>query len=106
MHDSLYSRELLISNKDNGYRDIIASIDLSTYRRLPWESNIPFFLVSFLDPETKEPLFACPRGTLFKAVQKAEARSLDCFAGVEYEVSFFLMLLLKALIKFFSVLSI
>ncbi|THH07300.1 hypothetical protein EW145_g3481 [Phellinidium pouzarii] len=85
MHDQVYSRELLISNKSNGYRDVIASIDLMTYRRIPWEGNVPFFLVSFLDPETKEPLCACPRNTLRKAVKKAEAKGWDCFAGVEYE---------------------
>ena len=86
MHDQVYSRELLISNKDNGYRDVIASIDLSTYRRIPWEGNVPFFLVSFLDPDTKEPLSVCPGSTLAKAVKKAEKKGWDCFAGVEFEV--------------------
>ena len=86
MHDQVYSRELLISNKDNGYRDVIASIDLSTYRRIPWEGNVPFFLVSFLDPDTKEPLSVCPRSTLANAVKKAGKRGWDCFAGVEFEV--------------------
>ncbi|KAI5124576.1 hypothetical protein M0805_003095 [Coniferiporia weirii] len=85
IHDQVYSHELLISNKNNGYRDIIASIDLSTYRRIPWEGNIPFFLVSFLDPDTKEPLCVCPRNTLWKVVKKAETKGWDCFAGVEYE---------------------
>ncbi|KAG6887064.1 hypothetical protein C0995_001947 [Termitomyces sp. Mi166 len=62
IHDAVYTRELLISNKQNGYRDVIASIDLSTYRRIPWENNVPFFLVSFLDPDTKQPLSVDPRG--------------------------------------------
>ena len=88
MHDELYSRELLISNKENGYRDLIARIDLTTYRRLPWEQNIPFFLVSLLDPETREPICACPRGTLLKAVRKAEAKGWDCFAGVRFDSRF------------------
>jgi glutamine synthetase len=86
MHDQVYSRELLISNKDNGYRDILAKIDLSTYRTLPWEGGIPFFLVSFLDPDTKEPICACPRSTVQKAVEKMKTMGWDCFAGVEYEV--------------------
>ena len=29
-----------------GYTDIEANIDLSTFRRIPWEDNIPFFLVT------------------------------------------------------------
>ncbi|THU85647.1 glutamine synthetase/guanido kinase [Dendrothele bispora CBS 962.96] len=85
MHDSVYSRELLISNKANGYRDIIASIDLSTYRRIPWEDNVPFFLVSFLDPETKEPLVVDPRGILRITAERAAAKGLNCIAGAEYE---------------------
>ncbi|OBZ69240.1 Type-1 glutamine synthetase 2 [Grifola frondosa] len=85
MHDSVYSRELLISNRANGYRDIIASIDLSTYRRIPWENNVPFFLVSFLDPDSKEPICADPRGVLRKTVETAQARGWQCFAGCEYE---------------------
>ncbi|KAF7338157.1 Gln-synt-C domain-containing protein [Mycena venus] len=85
MHDAVYSRELLISNKGNGYRDIIASIDLSTYRRIPWENNVPFFLVSFLDPETKEPLVVDPRGIMKITTERAAAVGRQCFAGVEYE---------------------
>lgn len=86
MHDQMYSKELLISNRANGYRDLIASIDLSTYRRIPWENNVPFFLLTFLDPDTREPICSCPRGTLTKAVALAESRQLKCLAGVEYEV--------------------
>ncbi|KAJ7174009.1 hypothetical protein C8R43DRAFT_1057990 [Mycena crocata] len=85
IHDAVYSRELLISNKANGYRDIIASIDLSTYRRIPWENNVPFFLVSFLDPDTKEPLVVDPRGIMGITVARAGEKGRQCFAGVEYE---------------------
>jgi glutamine synthetase len=89
MHDTMYSRELLISNRANGYRDVLASIDLSTFRRIPWEGNVPFFLVSFFDPETKEPICVDPRGVLKRATEIAAARGLECFAGCEYEVSTF-----------------
>lgn len=47
---------------------------------------MPFFLVSFLDPDSKEPICACPRGVLKKAVENAEKSGFQCFAGVEYEV--------------------
>jgi glutamine synthetase len=86
MHDQMYSRELLVSNRSNGYRDVIAVVDLSTFRRIPWENNVPFFLVSFIDPDTKEPLFACPRMTLNKALKMAETFGWECMAGAEYEV--------------------
>ena len=84
----MYSRELLISNAANGYRDVIATIDLSTYRRIPWENNVPFFLVSFLDPDTKQPLSVCPRQTLRKALLQADSKNWECVAGMEFEVCF------------------
>ncbi|CEL51574.1 glutamine synthetase [Rhizoctonia solani AG-1 IB] len=85
MHDLVYTKELLVSNRANGYRDILARIDLSTYRRISWEANVPFFLLSFLDPETHEPIPVCPRGTLTKAIKSAESSGWEPIAGVEYE---------------------
>jgi len=86
IHDTVYSKELLISNKANGYRDVTAVIDLSSFRRIPWEDNVPFFLVFFLDPETKGPLSVDPRGVLQVATERASQAGYDCFSGVEYEV--------------------
>ena len=87
IHDATYSKELLISNRANGYRDLLAAIDLSTYRRIPWENNVPFFLVSFLDPDTKQPICADPRGVLKRVVDRAASKDWQCYAGCEYEVS-------------------
>ncbi|KAI9769001.1 MAG: hypothetical protein M1840_004597 [Geoglossum simile] len=84
MHDLTYYRELKISNKENGYRDIIAVPDLSSFRRIPWEDNVPFFLVSFFEPEGGR-VSACPRGLLKTAVEKLEAQGLHAMAGAEYE---------------------
>ena len=89
MHDMVYSRELGISNKQNGYRDVLAKIDLSTFRRIPWDNNVPFFLVSYLDPVTQVPLYADPRGVLRTACEQAAAHNFSCMAGVEYEVCVF-----------------
>jgi glutamine synthetase len=86
IHDQLYSRELLVSNRNNGYRDLLARVDLTTYRRIPWEFNVPFFLVSFFDPVTKESLSVCPRGTLAKVMADAAQNGWQCMAGAEYEV--------------------
>lgn len=81
MHDRTYFRELKISNKENGYRDILAKPDLSSFRRIPWENNVPFFLVSFYDPDTREPLLACPRGLLNEALRKPAAKGYRAMAG-------------------------
>ena len=80
-HDQTYYKELTISNKENGYRDLLAIPDLSSFRRIPWENNVPFFLVSFLDPDTREPVCACPRGLLKNAAAKAEAAGYRAMAG-------------------------
>lgn len=81
MHDATYFRELKISNKDNGYRDLIAVADLKSFRRIPWENNVPFFLISFFDPDTNEPVSACPRGLLNTQLEKLKARGYGAMAG-------------------------
>ena len=47
MHDVLYAEEGPISSEKDGYGDFIAEVDLSSFRRLPFEDNIPFFLLKF-----------------------------------------------------------
>lgn len=86
MHDQTYFRELKISNAQNGYHDLIAIPDLQTFRRIPWEDNVPFFLVSFFDPDTQKPISACPRGLLKTQVDKLEKSGMGAMAGGELEV--------------------
>ncbi|KXN91501.1 Type-1 glutamine synthetase 2 [Leucoagaricus sp. SymC.cos] len=86
MHDQVYSQELLISNKRNGYRDLLAWIDLTTYRRIPWENHVPFFLVTFRDPDSKAALAVDPRGVVARAEKRAiQELGYLPYAGVEYE---------------------
>ena len=81
MHDQTYAQELGVSNAANGYRDMLAIPDLSSFRRVPWENNVPFFLVSFFDPETKEPIAACPRGLLRTQLQLLKDHGYGAMAG-------------------------
>jgi glutamine synthetase len=81
MHDQTYFKELKISNAENGYHDLIAVPDLSSFRRIPWENNVPFFMVSFFDPDTRRPVSACPRGLLKTALQKVKANGFSALAG-------------------------
>jgi glutamine synthetase len=55
-----------------GYPDSDAFIDLNTFRGIPWENDLPFFLADFSNSEGKG-LPVCPR-SLLKTIQK---RSLD-----------------------------
>lgn len=83
MHDQTYFKELSISNKENGYRDLIAVPDLSSFRRIPWEDNVPFFLISFVDPDTKSSLSVCPRSLLKRNVDRLRENGYGAMAGGE-----------------------
>ena len=83
MHDKTYFKELKISNAENGYRDLIAVPDMSSFRRIPWEDNVPFFLVSFMDPDTGGPVSACSRGLLKTVADKLERKGMWAMAGGE-----------------------
>ncbi|ERS96886.1 hypothetical protein HMPREF1624_06212 [Sporothrix schenckii ATCC 58251] len=90
MHDQTYFQELKVSNKENGYRDLLAVPDLNTFRRIPWEDNVPFVLLRFFDPDSKEPICACPRGLLQTQVDKISSQGYGAMAGAEYEFFHFL----------------
>ena len=51
-----------------GYPDATAMIDMETFREVPWEDNLPFFLADFGD-ENGKGLAVCPR-TLLKRITK------------------------------------
>ncbi|KAG0281720.1 hypothetical protein BGZ95_011638, partial [Linnemannia exigua] len=85
MHDKTYPEELTVSNAANGYRDIIAIPDMSTFRRIPWEDNIPFFLLSFYEPNTREPLAVCPRGLLKRVTDELATHGWEAMCGAEFE---------------------
>ena len=46
-----------------GYPDTPARIDLTTFRKIPWENNVPFFLGEMVDKKGK-PSPVCPRQLL------------------------------------------
>lgn len=86
MHDQTYFRELKVSNKENGYRDLIAEVDLSSFRRIPWEDNVPFFLCSFREPDGTS-LSACPRSLLERVCDKIEKAGMGALAGGDFILS-------------------
>lgn len=53
-----------ITGWHTGYPDVQAKIDILTFRRIPWENQLPFFLADF---DNESGLDVCPR-TLFKKV--------------------------------------
>ena len=83
MHDQTYFKELKISNKENGYHDMVAKIDLSSFRRIPWEDNVPFFLLRFHDPDDGSSICADPRGLIATAAGKLREKGIEAMAGGE-----------------------
>lgn len=53
-----------------GYPDAKASIDLQTFRQIPWEHDLPFFLAEFKEGN-KPALEVCPRSLLRKIRQQS-----------------------------------
>ena len=86
VHDKSYNSELLVSNSGNGWRDLTAKVDLSTFRRLPWERNLPFFLVNFIVPEDGSKLSADPRSLLNDVLEKGKKLGYKALSGAEFEV--------------------
>lgn len=83
MHDAPYKKELKISTLANGYRDLLARIDLSSYRRTPSTPSLPFFLITFIDPETDSTLSVCPRGVLERVTDELKKDGFEAYAGAE-----------------------
>lgn len=67
-----------------GYPDALARIDLNTYRKIPWENGVPFFLGDFEGGQGK-PLDICPRSLLKKVLARAEKAGYRASTGMEFE---------------------
>lgn len=67
-----------------GYPDAKARIDLSTFRRIPWENNVPFFLGDF----SKDPKYEagiCPRSLLKRVAAQCESMGFTPLFSQEFE---------------------
>lgn len=73
-----------ITGWHTGYPDALASIDLQTFRRIPWDNNIPFFLSDF--SHEKSNLHAiCPRTLLKRVREKAGKAGYLPYFSQEFE---------------------
>ena len=67
-----------------GYPDAKACIDLGTFRKIPWENDVPFFLGDFID-EKNEALSVCPRRLLKKIIDQADKAGFAAYFSQEFE---------------------
>lgn len=85
MHDKLYEGGVDCSAKDGTYADFTAIPDLSSFRRLPWEDDVPFFLLTF--HSEGKPVAACPRGLLKGLTERFATKGYKALAGGESRVT-------------------
>src|SRR6195952_189610 len=67
-----------------GYPDQPCRIDLSTFRTVPWEDNIPFFLGDFSKVDGND-LPACPRSLLRRIAKECESMGYHPEFAQEFE---------------------
>jgi len=83
--DSLYDNTKEIG-WHMGYADLPCSVDLNTYRKIPWENDLPFFLLDFTHPEKGKDLEVCPRVLLKKVNNNLQTElQLSAKIGPEFE---------------------
>ena len=87
--DELYEGvDVKITGWHTGYPDLHATIDPSSYRRVPWDRGVPFFLLDFA-AEDGSPYAASPRQLLKSVVQRAAQAGYTARFSAEYEFFLF-----------------
>ncbi|KAI9307937.1 hypothetical protein BJ944DRAFT_157132 [Cunninghamella echinulata] len=85
IQDKLYSTAVEFGGDECQFPDLLAKVDLSSFRRIPWENDIPFFLLYLIHPTTHQPLYCCPRSCLKQAVDDFKQLGYTALSGVEFE---------------------
>jgi glutamine synthetase len=67
-----------------GYPDALARLDLSTFREVPWDNRVPFFLGDFTTADGA-PLGVCPRQLLRRVIERGRGAGYEAYASLEYE---------------------
>lgn len=83
LDDACYDNTTL-TGPESGYPDILAKVDLASFRLIPHEPHTAAFLLDFFGPDGKAHA-ACPRGLLKRIVARAEASGYVPMFGAEFE---------------------
>jgi len=86
MMDACYDNTNL-TGWHKGFPDAVAKLDLGTFRTVPWDNNVPFFLGEFIAQENgrEVPFPACPRQVLKRVLRRAEKLGVVPMCGMEFE---------------------
>ena len=83
MHDQTYDNTRL-TGWQHGFPDAMVRLDLSTYRTVPWDNDVPFFLGNFVTADGS-PHPVCPRQVLKRVLARADKMGFQVKVGAEYE---------------------
>ena len=87
--DELYEGvDVTITGWHTGYPDLTAYVDPASLRRVPWDRDIPFFLLDFALPDGT-PYPASPRQVLQGQVDRAAELGLTALFATEFEFFLF-----------------
>lgn len=67
-----------------GYPDAPVKLNTSTFRKIPWENNIPFFLGELINKDG-EGSYVCPRQLLKRVLNDAKQEGFTPFFSQEFE---------------------
>src|SRR6195952_2582511 len=81
--DTTYDNAAL-TGWQHGFPDALARIDLATFRRVPWDGDVPMFLGEFVNVDGS-PSPICPRQTLKRVLKRAARLGVLPMAGMEFE---------------------
>jgi glutamine synthetase len=82
-HDQCYDNTKL-TGWHHGFPDAMVQLDLGTYRTVPWDGGVPFFLGDFVTGDG-QPHPLCPRQTLKRVLARAGKLGFQVMVGAEYE---------------------
>ena len=85
--DELYDKSS-VTGWDSGFPDAPAKIDISTYRKIPWEADTALFIADF-EYDTGESYPACPRQLLKNVLDDAKDMGFLVKSAFEYEFFMF-----------------
>ncbi|MDO5980858.1 glutamine synthetase family protein [Flavivirga spongiicola] len=83
INDKCYDN-VKVTGWHTGYGDMDAKVDTSTFRTIPWEDDVPFFLADF-DTDDKSKSYVCPRTLLKKVITQAKGMNFKPLFSQEFE---------------------
>ena len=83
VNDSCYNNSK-ITGWHTGYPDARAKIDMATFREIPWENSVPFFIADF-SGDPKYETTVCSRSLLKRIKKDAESMGFKALFAQEFE---------------------